>query len=64
MSTWNIDGKHYEYWARADKNGAFTIRNARPGKYVLYATSDGILGEYSKADVTVEAGQDARTSVR
>lgn len=55
--TWEFDGKHYEYWAHADSNGAFTIPNARPGKYTLYAFNDGILGEFSKADVTVEAGK-------
>ena len=57
---WNLDGKHYEYWTRADKDGAFDIRNARPGKYVLSAHNDGILGEFSRADVTVEAGQTLR----
>ena len=55
--TWETDGKHYEYWSRADKTGAFTIPNARPGKYVLYAFNDGILGDFSRADVTVEAGK-------
>ena len=54
---WNLDGKHYEYWARADKTGAFDVRNARPGKYVLYAHNDGILGEFSQADVSVEVGK-------
>jgi rhamnogalacturonan endolyase len=52
---WELDGKHYEYWAHADQNGAFKIPGARPGKYVLYAFNDGILGEYSKADVSVQA---------
>ncbi len=54
---WQTDGKHYQYWTRADATGAFTIRNARPGKYVLYAFNNGILGDYSHADVTVIAGQ-------
>ena len=55
--TWNVDGKHYEYWTRADKTGVFDVRNARPGKYTLYAFNDGILGEFSRADVAVEAGK-------
>jgi rhamnogalacturonan endolyase len=55
--TWELDGKHYEYWVHADQSGAFTIPNARPGKYVLYAFNNGILGEYSKADVSVVAGK-------
>ena len=54
---WELDGKHYEYWNQADKNGAFAVSAARPGRYVLYAFNDGILGEFSKADVVVEAGK-------
>ena len=54
---WETDGKHYEYWTRADPTGAFTIRNARPGAYVLYAFNDGILGEFSRADVAIAAGK-------
>jgi len=54
---WEQDGKNYEYWARADGTGAFTIANARPGKYVLSAFTNGILGEFSKADVSVVEGK-------
>lgn len=54
---WQLDGKHYEYWARANPAGAFTIPNARPGNYVLYAFNAGILGDFSKANVSVEAGK-------
>jgi len=54
---WQTDGKHYEYWTHADVSGNFTIKNARPGKYILYAFNNGILGEYSRADVTVVAGK-------
>lgn len=54
---WETDGKHYQYWTHADKTGAFTIRNARSGNYVLYAFNDGILGEFSRADVSVESAR-------
>ena len=54
---WEDNGKYYEYWTRADQAGSFDVSNARPGKYVLTAYNDGILGEYSKADVTIEAGK-------
>ena len=54
---WQTDGKHYQYWARADAAGRFTIPNARPGAYTLYAFTDGVLGEFSRADVRVEAGK-------
>ena len=52
---WQTDGKHYQYWTRADAAGQFTIRNARPGLYTLYAFTDGALGDFSRADVRVEA---------
>jgi rhamnogalacturonan endolyase len=54
---WQHDGKYYQYWTRGDANGHFTIANIRPGTYTLHAFADGILGEYAKADVTVEAGK-------
>jgi rhamnogalacturonan endolyase len=54
---WQTDGKHYEYWGRADRDGHFTIRNARPGDYTLYAFNDGVLGDFSRANVQIEAGK-------
>ncbi len=54
---WQTDGKHYEYWVRADTTGRFTIPNARPGNYMLYAFTDGVLGDFSRSDVHVEAGK-------
>jgi rhamnogalacturonan endolyase len=54
---WQTDGKHYQYWARADAAGGFTIPNARPGVYTLYAFTDGVLGDFSRAEVHVEPGK-------
>jgi rhamnogalacturonan endolyase len=54
---WQTDGKHYQYWVRADAAGRFTIPNARPGTYTLYAFTDGVLGEFSRAEVRVDAGK-------
>jgi rhamnogalacturonan endolyase len=55
---WQRDSKHYQFWTLADDaTGRFTIPNIRPGSYTLYAFADGVLGEFSKADVTVTAGQ-------
>ena len=54
---WQTDAKHYEFWARADANGNFKLTNVRPGTYTLHAMADGVLGEYAKTDVTVEAGK-------
>jgi rhamnogalacturonan endolyase len=54
---WQRDSKHYQFWARADAAGRFTIRNVRPGSYTLYAFADGVLGEFSRAGVAVAAGK-------
>ena len=54
---WQTDGKDYQYWTRTDADGRFTIPNARPGTYSLYAFTDGVLGEFARADVRVQAGR-------
>ncbi len=55
--TWPHDGNYYQFWADGAEDGRFTIANVRPGKYTLHAFADGVLGEYAKADITVEAGK-------
>jgi rhamnogalacturonan endolyase len=55
--TWQNDAKHYEFWVRGSADGRFAIPNVRPGKYQLHAIADGVLGEFAKADITVEAGR-------
>jgi rhamnogalacturonan endolyase len=54
---WQRDSKFYQFWTRADADGNFTIPNVRPGKYMLYAFADGVLGEFRLADVAVAAGE-------
>jgi rhamnogalacturonan endolyase len=54
---WQTDAKHYEFWARGDDQGRFTIPNVRAGNYTLHAFADGVLGEYAKTDITVEPGK-------
>ncbi len=54
---WQTDAKHYEFWARGDENGYFSIPNVRPGNYTLHAIADGVLGDFSQADITVKPGQ-------
>jgi rhamnogalacturonan endolyase len=54
---WQTDGKYYQYWVQADATGSFTIPNARPGNYTLYAFTDSVLGEFSRADIRVEQGK-------
>ncbi|HVW20591.1 MAG TPA: polysaccharide lyase family protein [Opitutaceae bacterium] len=58
--TWMTDAKHYEFWVHAGDDGSFVIPEVRPGRYTLHAISDGILGEFARADVTVAAGQPLR----
>ena len=53
---WQLDGRHYQYWVRADQNGEFHIDHARPGEYVLYAFTDGVLGDFAHTGVVVRAG--------
>jgi rhamnogalacturonan endolyase len=54
---WQRDAKYYQFWTRGNAAGTFEIKNVRPGRYTLYAFTDGVLGEYAKTDVTVEAGK-------
>jgi len=54
---WQIDARHYQFWARGDENGAFSIPNIPAGTYTLRAIADGVLGEFAQADVVVKAGQ-------
>ncbi|HET6251153.1 MAG TPA: polysaccharide lyase family protein [Tepidisphaeraceae bacterium] len=54
---WQQDAKHYEFWTRAAADGTFTIPNIRPGIYTLHAIADGVLGEFSQANVIVKPGE-------
>jgi rhamnogalacturonan endolyase len=55
--TWPHDGNYYQFWTDGAEDGTFTIANVRAGSYTLHAFADGVLGEYAKANITVEAGQ-------
>ncbi len=52
------DAKHYQFWNTGEEDGTFKITMVRPGKYTLHAWADGVLGEFAKTDITVEAGKD------
>ncbi|HUR47411.1 MAG TPA: hypothetical protein VMZ27_16125, partial [Candidatus Saccharimonadales bacterium] len=53
---WQRDSKHYEFWSRANSDGTFQVQKVRSGTYALYAFADGVLGEFSRADVKVTPG--------
>jgi rhamnogalacturonan endolyase len=55
--TWQNDAKHYEFWVRGGSDGRFTIPKVRAGAYQLHAIADGVLGEFSKASITVKEGE-------
>jgi rhamnogalacturonan endolyase len=54
---WPHDGVYYQFWADGSDDGKFTIPNIRAGTYTLHAFADGVLGEFAKTDITVEAGK-------
>lgn len=54
---WQRDAKFYQFWARADADGNFEIRNVRPGNYTLHTFGDGVIGEFVLTNVTVGAAE-------
>jgi rhamnogalacturonan endolyase len=54
---WAHDSKHYQFWNDGDEDGRFAISDIRPGIYTLHAFADGVLGEFSRTKITVEAGK-------
>ncbi|HZN32318.1 MAG TPA: polysaccharide lyase family protein [Pirellulaceae bacterium] len=54
---WQTDARHYQFWVRGDEAGNFQIPQVRPGTYTLHAMADGVLGEFTKTDIEVTAGQ-------
>lgn len=56
LVTWEHDANFYQYWTVGTEDGKFTIDNIRPGTYTLHAFANSVLGEFSKANLTVRAG--------
>ncbi|MEA3188737.1 MAG: rhamnogalacturonan endolyase, partial [Chthoniobacter sp.] len=57
LVTWEHDGNYYQFWADGAEDGKFSIPSVRPGTYTMHAFADGVLGEFAKTDITVEAGK-------
>ena len=53
---WQFESNHYQYWAKADAAGNFTIPNVRPGIYNFYAFTHGAVGEFSRENLVIKAG--------
>jgi len=54
---WIHDAKYYQFWNDGGEDGKFTITSIRPGQYTLHAFADGVLGDFTQANITVEAGK-------
>ena len=54
---WQIDARHYQFWARGEENGAFSIPHVPAGTYTLRALAGGVLGEFAQASIVIKAGQ-------
>jgi rhamnogalacturonan endolyase len=54
---WQHDGKNYQFWVHGADNGRFSIPNVRAGVYTLHAFATGVLGEFARTDIKVEAGK-------
>ena len=57
LVTWEHDANYYQFWTVGSEDGTFTIPNVRPGTYTLHAFADGVLGEYTNYNITVDGGQ-------
>jgi rhamnogalacturonan endolyase len=53
---WQFESNHYQYWAKADAAGDFTIPHVRPGTYTFYSFTNGAVGEYSRENVVIKVG--------
>lgn len=60
---WQRDAKYYQFWAKAEPDGRFSIGNVRPGTYALHAFGDGILGEFVQSPMVVKPGELIDTGV-
>ncbi|KAL3733038.1 hypothetical protein ACJRO7_022545 [Eucalyptus globulus] len=46
VGSWQRECKLYQFWTTADEDGYFSINNARPGDYNLYAWVPRCIGDY------------------
>ena len=53
---WQQQSDGYQFWVHADKDGHFVIRNVRPGDYTLYSFVGGVMDEFRRDGLKVDAG--------
>lgn len=46
VGSWQRECKNYQFWAKADDDGYFSISNIRAGDYNVYAWVPGFIGDY------------------
>ena len=42
ITGWQRDAKFYQFWTNGNADGSFEIEKVCPGKYTLYAFTDGV----------------------
>lgn len=52
-----LQGRTYQFWVRADRDGRFAIPHVLPGAYHLRAFGAGQIGTFNRVNVEVRAGQ-------
>jgi rhamnogalacturonan endolyase len=57
LVTWEHDANFYQFWTLGAGDGTFTIPNVRPGNYTLHVFANGVLGDFTKLNITVRPGQ-------
>ncbi|KAL3628094.1 hypothetical protein CASFOL_028196 [Castilleja foliolosa] len=55
--SWQLENKGYQFWSKTDKKGFFVIKKVIPGKYSLFASVPGYIGDYKHtSDITIVPG--------
>jgi rhamnogalacturonan endolyase len=52
-----MESNKYQYWAKSDAKGNFSIPHVRPGSYTFYAFTNGAVGEFELTGAKVNAGE-------
>jgi rhamnogalacturonan endolyase len=53
---WQQQSDGYQFWARAGRDGRFTIPAVRAGHYTLYSFVDGVMDQYRRDGIDVNPG--------